>query len=116
MRAPEKTAMSDPAPSALLAKPVAAPTHIAVSDNLDFLELTMAQGHAVRLPADRLRAACKCAHCIRARIDGVFAQAFDGIAITEIAPIGDYAINIAFSDGHARGIYPWSLLLDLKPA
>jgi DUF971 family protein len=106
--------MSDhAAPSALMAKPVAAPTHIAVSDNLDFLDLTMAQGGTVRLPAGRLRAACKCAHCIRARIDGVFAAGFDGIAITQIAPIGDYAINIAFSDGHARGIYPWSLLLDL---
>jgi DUF971 family protein len=109
--------MSDhAAPSALMAKPVAAPTHIAVSDNLDFLDLTMAQGETVRLPAGRLRAACKCAHCIRARIDGVFAAGFDGIAITQIAPIGDYAINIAFSDGHARGIYPWSLLLDLKSA
>jgi prepilin-type processing-associated H-X9-DG protein len=107
--------MSNPATSALLAKPVAAPTQIAVSDKLDFLELAMAAG-TVRLPAERLRAACKCAYCIRARIDGVFAQTFDGIAITQVAPIGDYAINIAFSDGHARGIYPWSLLLDLKTA
>jgi prepilin-type processing-associated H-X9-DG protein len=105
--------MSNPATSALLVKPVAAPTHIAVSDKLDFLELTIAAG-TVRLPAERLRAACKCAHCIRARIEGVFAPAFDGIAITDVAPIGDYAVNIAFSDGHARGIYPWSLLLDLK--
>jgi DUF971 family protein len=107
--------MSNPAASALLAKPVAAPTHIAVSDNLDFLELTMTAG-TVRLPAERLRAACKCAHCLRARIDGVFAPAFNGIAITQVAPIGDYAINIAFSDGHARGIYPWSMLLELKTA
>ena len=34
-------------------------------------------------------------------------------AVTAVAPIGDYAINIAFSDGHARGIYPWSYLLEL---
>jgi DUF971 family protein len=109
--------MPDPtAPSALMAIPVAAPTHIAVSDQLDFLDLTTAQGETVRVPADRLRAGCKCAHCIRARIDGVFPQQFDGIAITQVAPIGDYAINIAFSDGHGRGIYPWGLLLELKPA
>ena len=107
--------MSNPATSPLPPKPVAAPTHIAVSDNLDFLELTMATG-PVRLPAQRLRAACKCAHCLRARIDGVFSPTLDGIAITQVAPIGDYAINIAFSDGHARGIYPWSLLLELKTA
>ncbi len=24
--------------------------------------------------------------------------------------VGNYAINIAFSDGHDRGIYPWALL------
>jgi prepilin-type processing-associated H-X9-DG protein len=110
-------AMSSPATlSALMAKPVAAPRHIAISDQLDFLDLTSAQGGTIRLPAQRLRSACKCAHCIRARIDGVFAQAFDGIAITQVAPVGDYAINIAFSDGHARGIYPWSLLLELNTA
>jgi prepilin-type processing-associated H-X9-DG protein len=99
--------------SALLASPIAAPTHVAVSDNLDFLDLTTAQGDEVRLPAGRLRAACKCAHCIRARIDGKFPDRFDGIAITQVSPIGDYAINIAFSDGHARGIYPWSYLSEL---
>jgi DUF971 family protein len=109
--------MSNPAvPSALMAKPVAAPAHIAVSDQLDFLDLTSVQGETIRLPAARLRAACKCAHCIRARIDGVFPDRFDGIAITGVAPIGAYAITIAFSDGHARGIYPWGLLLDLKSA
>jgi DUF971 family protein len=109
--------MSNPAtPSALMAKPVTAPTHISISDHLDFLDLTSAQGETIRLSAQRLRAACRCAHCVRARIDGVFARAFDGIAITQVAPIGDYAINIAFSDGHARGIYPWSLLLELNTA
>jgi DUF971 family protein len=106
--------MSDPAPSPLIAKPIPAPTHIAVSDGLDFLDLTLAEGETLRLPAARLRAACKCAHCLRARIDGVFPQTFDGIAITQLAPIGDYAVNLGFSDGHARGIYPWSLLLDLR--
>ncbi len=27
--------------------------------------------------------------------------------------MGDYGINIGFSDGHARGIYPWSYLSQL---
>jgi prepilin-type processing-associated H-X9-DG protein len=25
-------------------------------------------------------------------------------------PIGGYALNIAFTDGHARGVYPWVYL------
>jgi DUF971 family protein len=98
----------------LFATPVAAPTHIAVSDDLSFLDLTLAQGGEIRLTAERLRGACKCAHCVRARIDGVFPERFDGIAVVQVSPIGDYAINLAFSDGHARGIYPWGYLLALN--
>ena len=107
--------MSQPAKSSVLsAAPVAAPTHVAVSDDLSFLDLTTTQGDVIRLTAARLRGACKCAHCIRARIDGVFPERFDGIAIVQVAPIGDYAVNLAFSDGHARGIYPWPFLLGLN--
>ncbi|MBB5048841.1 prepilin-type processing-associated H-X9-DG protein [Rhodopseudomonas rhenobacensis] len=101
--------------SALMTKPVAAPTAIAVSEHLDRLELTM-EGQRLELSAGRLRAACKCAHCLRARIDGVFPAQFDGIAITTVAPIGGYAVNIGFSDGHVRGIYPWAYLLQLSAA
>ncbi|CAN5556720.1 hypothetical protein BH11PSE4_BH11PSE4_01820 [soil metagenome] len=101
------------APSSRLAMLVEAPIKISVSADLSVLELGFANGAAVRLGAERLRGACKCAHCLRARIDGVFPTSFSGIAITEVAPIGGYAINIWFSDGHARGIYPWSLLAGL---
>jgi len=99
--------------SVLSATPVAAPTQIAISEDLSFLDLTTAQGGEIRLTAEHLRAACKCAHCTRARIDGVFPERFDGIAVVQVSPIGDYAINLAFSDGHARGIYPWPFLLGL---
>jgi len=102
------------APSALPAKPVVAPTNVTVSNDRSFLEFTMVTGDVVRLDAETLREACRCAHCLRARIDGAFPSRFEGIAITEVAPVGGYAINLAFSDGHARGIYPWSLLLGLS--
>jgi prepilin-type processing-associated H-X9-DG protein len=102
------------APSSRLAMLVQAPIRISVSADLSVLELGFADGGTVRLNAERLRGACKCAHCLRARIDGVFPASFSGIAITEVAPIGGYAINIGFSDGHARGIYPWNLLVGLE--
>ncbi|WPO42187.1 DUF971 domain-containing protein [Tardiphaga sp. 42S5] len=103
-------------PSALVASIGVEPTQISVSDDLSFLDLAFAEGDAIRLSAKRLRSACKCAHCLRARIEGVFPNKFDSIAIALVAPIGGYAINIAFSDGHARGIYPWAFLLDLNEA
>jgi DUF971 family protein len=36
-----------------------------------------------------------------------------GIAITDVRDVGAYGINIIFSDGHDRGIYPWSYLATL---
>jgi prepilin-type processing-associated H-X9-DG protein len=33
--------------------------------------------------------------------------------IAEIGAIGDYAINVVFTDGHARGIFPWTYLREL---
>lgn len=103
-------------PSTLVAKPCAVLTQIAVSDDLSFLEVTTVTGDVERLGAERLRLVCKCAHCLRARIDGAFPDRFEGIAITAVAPVGGYAINLAFSDGHARGIYPWAFLLGLVEA
>ncbi|BBO05357.1 DUF971 family protein [Bradyrhizobium ottawaense] len=67
---------------------------------------------ALSVPAEKLRLSCKCAHCIRARFDGRFPEHFPGIAITEIGDLG-YGLNISFSDGHNRGIYPKTYLLSL---
>jgi DUF971 family protein len=65
------------------------------------------------LAATRLRAACRCAQCVRARLDDILPRSFDGIVIEQVSPIGSYGINIGFSDGHARGIYPWAYLSQL---
>jgi DUF971 family protein len=80
------------------------------------LRVTPPSGGPVRFGAVALRSACRCAHCVRARIDGKFSDAPADITITGCWRIGHYAINVGFSDGHARGIYPWSYLLELAPA
>jgi DUF971 family protein len=80
--------------------------------DLATLVLRTAQDDAVTLAAEQLRLSCKCAHCTRARIDGRFPERFPGIAITGIGDLG-YGLNISFSDGHNRGIYPKIYLLSL---
>jgi prepilin-type processing-associated H-X9-DG protein len=50
---------------------------------------------------------------VRARLDGLFPQSFDSIAIVHVSAMGHYGVNIGFSDGHARGIYPWAYLSQL---
>jgi prepilin-type processing-associated H-X9-DG protein len=77
------------------------------------LRLVWPSGETREIDAHRLRAACRCAGCTRARIDETFPASFDGLSIKTIGIIGDYAINIVFADGHARGIFPWEFLRSL---
>lgn len=83
-----------------------------VSPDLASLSMTTPEGRRIALTAEQLRIACKCAHCTRARFDGRFPQEFPGIAIVGVGDLG-YGLNIAFSDGHDRGIYPRSYLSGL---
>lgn len=64
---------------------------------------------ASALPAARLRAACRCGDCRagRSRSDGAAVQ------LTDALPVGRYALQLVFSDGHDRGIYPWTWLREL---
>jgi prepilin-type processing-associated H-X9-DG protein len=95
--------------------PAATPETIVLAAGSTQVRLTWPGGEGGEIPASRLREACRCAWCTRARYEGAFAS-FDGIAIERLAPIGGYAVNIAFTDGHARGIYPWSYLRVLAQA
>ena len=82
------------------------------SADLAALLVRTTQDDALRVSAETLRLSCKCAHCTRARFDGRFPETFPGIAITDIGDLG-YGLNISFSDGHNRGIYPKPYLLSL---
>ena len=93
---------------------MAAPTVVdcEVSPDLASLAITTSVGGRIALTAEKLRLSCKCAHCTRARFDERFPDRFPGIAIVEIGDLG-YGLNIAFSDGHNRGIYPKNYLVHL---
>ena len=77
------------------------------------LEVAWPGNRRDRLTAAQLRAACRCAACTRARADGAPPIADPEVAIRGVDPIGGYGVNITFSDGHARGIFPWAFLRDL---
>ncbi|MBL8672289.1 MAG: DUF971 domain-containing protein [Alphaproteobacteria bacterium] len=80
------------------------------------LVLAWPGGATSELSAAALRAACRCADCTRSRADGRFPAAFPPLTVDGVEAIGSYAVNLRFSDGHARGIYPWSLLRSLADA
>ena len=68
---------------------------------------------AVAIPYDRLRAECRCASCRRARLDGRPAATSPGVTIAEARPMGASALQLVFSDGHDRGIFPFTFLMEL---
>jgi DUF971 family protein len=64
-----------------------------------------------------LRLACGCAHCVdewtgEQRLDP--AGVPQDVRPTRIEPVGRYAIQIYWSDGHESGIYPFERLRNLS--
>lgn len=77
------------------------------------LRVAWAAGGEISIAAELLWAECPSAQGRRHRMDGRHLQAPAGLRVVRITPIGNYALNLAFSDGHDRGVYPWALLAEL---
>jgi ATP-binding protein involved in chromosome partitioning len=80
------------------------------------LAIEWADGHTSELDVRALRLACGCAHCVdewtgEGRLDEEAVPA--DVHPLRIEPVGRYAIQIAWSDGHASGIYPFRRLREL---
>lgn len=90
--------------------PADAPEAATVARGGHELTLAFRDGSSETLASETLRLNCRCAWCTRARIEGRFPERFEAIAVTDVALIGGYAAHVTFSDGHDRGIYPWTYL------
>ena len=77
------------------------------------LRLRWADRDAV-LDAITLRAACRCAHCRAATLRAGVSTVDRSVTLAHAQSVGRYALQLTFSDGHARGIYPWCLLRELS--
>ena len=77
------------------------------------LEVRWDDGATQALTHLQLRQACKCSPCQAARLRGQLPDAADDVRLHDIRQIGHYAVQLVFSDGHERGIYPWELLRSL---
>ncbi|WP_341890174.1 DUF971 domain-containing protein [Variovorax sp. YR752] len=78
------------------------------------LEITWDDAGTSRLPHAWLRAHCRCAACEqRARTQAPRPAVAAALRLTGIHPVGEQGLNLVFSDGHGRGIYPWAYLREL---
>ena len=89
------------------------PFHIELDMHARTLALHWADGATQRIAHRLLRQVCPCAECKRQRLDGAAPVVPDDIAVLEILPAG-YGAQLRFSDGHERGIFPWSFLERLQ--
>jgi ATP-binding protein involved in chromosome partitioning len=80
------------------------------------LEIVWGDGHESRYDVRDLRLACGCAICVD---EWTGADRLDPASVPEdvhpvrLDPVGRYAIQIEWSDGHASGIYPFKRLREL---
>jgi DUF971 family protein len=92
------------------------PESISNNSRAGELEIRWQDGTLQYLDHTFLRTQCQCADCKSARIAGSMPAAAPDIRITGIVPVGAYGVQLIFSDGHLRGIYPWIYLRRLEDA
>jgi DUF971 family protein len=89
------------------------PVEIKLHQKSRVLEIAYADGAAFRLPCEFLRVYSPSAE-VRGHGPGqeVLQVGKKAVEITRVEPVGSYAVQLTFSDGHDTGIYSWELLYD----
>ncbi|MHB8453775.1 MAG: gamma-butyrobetaine hydroxylase family protein [Acidiferrobacterales bacterium] len=95
-------------------KNVARPTDIKLHQKSHVLEVTFDDASHFRFPCEYLRAFSPSAE-VRGHGPGqeVLQIGKENVNITNIEPVGTYAVCLYFDDGHNTGIYSWDLLHNL---
>lgn len=88
-----------------------APTAITLHQKSRLLEIAFADGKVFKLPYEFLRVNSPSAE-VRGHGPGqeVLQVGKSEVEIRSLEPVGSYAVQPAFSDGHATGIYAWEYL------
>jgi DUF971 family protein len=89
------------------------PTDIKLHQKSRVLEISFADGKTFSLPCEFLRVYSPSAE-VRGHGPGqeVLQVGKRSVEISQIEPVGSYAIQLTFSDGHDTGIYSWDLLYE----
>lgn len=90
------------------------PLEIRLQAAARMLEVDWDDGSTSRLAHLALRRACRCAECLRVRRSGRNVAAPEAIELIAVVPYGPNAVQLRFSDGHERGIFPFPYLRGLE--
>ena len=85
------------------------------------LQISWKGGHQATYSYDSLRELCPCASCrdappvVRTTSEAFPIYGKGPIQLTGATPIGHYAIQFTWNDGHATGIYSYNYLREICP-
>lgn len=94
--------------------PTPVPTSITLHKASHVLEVAFDSGETFRLPAEYLRV-----HSPSAEVQGhgpgqrTLVAGKRNVNIDAVEPVGNYAVLLRFSDGHATGLFSWDVLHEL---
>ncbi|WP_426206435.1 DUF971 domain-containing protein [Pseudomonas sp. TWP3-1] len=88
------------------------PVAIGNSQTAQTLRLNWPDGRESLLSHAELRRQCPCSQCRAFRLQGTPPMVDPRVRVIEINAQG-YGLQLVFSDGHQRGIYPWPYLAQL---
>ena len=89
------------------------PTDIKLHQKSHVLEISFEDGAQFELPCEYLRVFSTSAEVQAAKERGEVITGKEDVNITKIEPVGSYAINLHFDDGHNTGIFSWTTLYEL---
>ena len=90
------------------------PTDIKLHQKSRILEISFDEGSTFELSCELLRVYSPSAEVKgHGPGQGVLQISKEQVNITEIDPVGNYAVRLVFDDGHNSGIYSWDYLYDL---
>lgn len=90
------------------------PTEIKLHQKSRMLEIAFSDGQRFELPCEFLRVYSPSAE-VRGHGPGqeVLQVGKKNVEISDVQPVGSYAVQLVFSDGHDSGLYSWDYLHDL---
>src|SRR5881227_3570914 len=90
------------------------PTAITLHQKSRVLEIAFSDGRSFRLPYELLRVYSPSAE-VRGHGPGqeVLQTGKRAVEIVSLEPVGSYAVQPVFSDGHSTGIFSWEYLYEL---
>lgn len=92
---------------------MATPTEINLHRKSKVLEVTFDDGEHYSLPAEYLRVFAPSADVKVNKEAGKLVMGKQDVNISQLTPVGNYAIQIHFDDGHDAGVFSWKTLHDL---